>query len=68
MNATTITLPSKSENVTKSPNWFVRVKSGAGGGSLYSVPNIFEFSLPPTHPEEIKIIIRNIDKIGFLFN
>ena len=49
MKATTTTLPSKSDKETSSPNWFFREKSGASGGSLYSVPSI---SVPsgPIHP------------------
>ena len=40
MKATTTTFPSKSDRETSSPNWFFRVKSGASGGFLYSVPSI----------------------------
>ena len=53
MNATTTTLPSKSDSEISSPNWFSSVKPGASGGSLYSVPRISRSS-EPEHPASRK--------------
>ncbi len=67
--ATTTTFPSRSERVNSWPFWSSRVKSGASGGSRYSIPlNSISLSFCPKHPDSMieTRIIANIFRRIFI--